>query len=855
MQPLPIDGHLADVVQALAHERCLVVQAPPGTGKSTRIPIALHRALFTKDSVLVAEPRRIAARLLADRVASEINERTGQTVGYRVRFEQVCTAQTRVCYATSGVLLRQLVSDPKLGGVACLVIDEFHERHLDTDLLLALALHAQRASHPELKILVMSATLDTERVSALLGVCPIVRAEEVRHPVQIDFSATDDERPLEKQVASALRQLQDTGPPGDALVFLPGAREIRAVAEHLAGAAPFNEVDVLSLHGDMPLAKQAEVLQPRARTRIILTTNVAESSLTVPGVVNVVDSGLARRAACSPWTGFASLEVHKISRASATQRSGRAGRLSRGRTIRLFTQREFNTRPEYETPEILRLDLCEAVLLLRAAASCSLDELGFVDHPSSQQLAAAEQLLMRLGALDERGKLSTIGRRMVHLPLHPRLARMVLETERAGMPELGCLAAAVLSEKDLRLDFRVRLAGGASAAKPTLGDSDVLELIDAFEWAEDCGFNRSRCAQERIDAVAARRVADVQRQLLKGFASPNTRPEPALGVQVALGKALLRGFPDRVAWCRQPGQSELVLTNGGTARLSETSVVQNAQYLLAIDADEKSYHGRKSAAWVRIACRIDPNWLLDLDTPLLQTEERHYWAEGTGRVQIQSTLRYGSIILDESHAMAVPGAEAAAVLVHIATERGVLQGESIGRLREKLRLLVSKGLLPNELLPTDAFLQDALQRLCAERVDLAGLDDVALADAIAASLGCEAAQALARWSPDWCQLIAGRRVKIHYEPSCSPWIASRLQDFFGMDATPLIADGRQPLTLHLLAPNQRAVQVTQDLAGFWDRHYGAVRRELMRRYPKHKWPENPRSSQPAPSSIPRARRS
>lgn len=855
-------------MHALGREPCLVVRAPPGTGKSTRIPFALHQALFRDVDVLVAEPRRIAARLLADRVAREIGERTGQTVGYRVRFEQVCSAQTRVYYATSGVLLRRMVSDPQLNGVACLVIDEFHERHLDTDLLLALARHAQVTVRPDLRIVVMSATLDTQQVSALLGGCPVVSTETTRHPVDIEYAASDDDRPIEKQVASALRRLHEVDAVGDTLVFLPGAREIRRASEYLASVPACADAELLALHGDMPLAKQAEVLQTGTRRRIILTTNIAESSITVPGVANVIDSGLARRAVCSPWTGLVSLETHKVSRASATQRAGRAGRVSKGRVLRLFSQTDYSIRPEYETPEILRLDLCEAVLLLRVAASRSMNELDLVDRPSLQHITAAEQLLTRLGALDEYGHLSKLGRRMAELPLHPRLARVVVESVLSGIPDLGCLAAAILSERELRLDYRVNPGSKHSAIEASFGDSDVSELIDAFNLAAARGFNRSRCAQERVDSVAARRVADVQRQLQRVLPRFDDQALSVAHVPDALEKALLRGFPDRVAWRRQAGQSELVLTNGSIARLSETSVVRNARYLLAIDADESATtqlgrgrvpewyrnQGRTSIARVRIACRIDPNWLLDLDTPVLQTEERHYWSDSVQRVQIHSTLKYGSVILDESHTVAGPGPEASAILVETAIQRGLFQGENVSRLREKLKLLVQTGLLPVELSPTEAALSAALQRLCSGRIDLDGLDDVALAEALGLALGSDAARALRQAAPDWCQLAGGRRVRIHYEPSCSPWIASRLQDFFGMDSTPVIAEGRQPLTLHLLAPNQRAVQVTQDLAGFWERHYPSIRRELMRRYPKHKWPEDPRATWRDPPQTARKQR-
>ncbi len=852
MQPLPIDELLPEIVETLQHESRLVVQAPAGTGKSTRIPIAAQRTLKRpSEAIVVAEPRRIAARLLANRVASELGENTGNTVGYRVRFEKVSSSSTTIVYATSGVLLRQLVSDPYLTGVGCLVIDEFHERHLDTDLLLALALHAQDTSRPDLKIVVMSATIDAERVRAILGGCQVIRSSQASHPITIDYSAEFDERPLERKIASALRTLLHGGPPGDILVFLPGAREIRNAFEKLTEVAQANDLELLTLHGDMPLQRQAAVMQSGTRQKVVLTTNVAESSITVPGVVSVIDSGLARRAVCSPWSGLVSLELHKISRAAATQRAGRAGRLSPGRVIRLYTRGDFDMRAEYETPEMLRMDLCEAMLLILGVGISDINELKCVDTPGASQVFAAEQLLSRLGAITYEGQLSDIGKQMLRLPLHPRLARLVIEAQKRGIVDDGCLVAALLSEKDLRLDFRMDGSGAQAARRAQSGDSDVLELMEAFDRASHLRYETSSCAQERIDGTLARRVADATRQIRSGL--PKTQVENAELSDRGnkLGQVLLRAFPDRVAWRRQSGQPELTLANGIAARMSERSVVRDARYLLAIDADDRTPKGHKGSAQVRIACRIDPNWLWDLDSPLLQTEERHYWADPPGRVENESLIRYGSIILDECHAAVTPNAEVAKVLASVAINRGVLRGDALASLRERLYLLARVGLVSEEMVPTEPDVCSALEALCSVRVNLDGVDAAAVAEQLIQSMGPATERSLNIWAPDTYRLPGGRCVKVHYQSGCAPWIESRLQDFFGMAETPRIADKRQQLTLHLLAPNRRAVQVTQDLSGFWERHYPSIRRELMRRYPKHLWPEDGRTAMPPPIRSPR----
>ena len=515
MQSLPIDVFLPPIVDALKREGRLVLQAPPGTGKSTRVPPALLDAIGAEQTLLVAEPRRIAARLLANRVASELGQAVGDRVGYRVRFEDVCGPNTRLVYMTSGVLLRLLMGDPVLTNVGGVIIDEFHERHLDSDLSLALALRAQKTSRPDLFIVVMSATIQGERVREMMGGCRFIRSEAASHPVTIEFASQADERPLANQVLSAVKGLLREGPRGGILVFLPGALEIRRAHEALAPVATEFDVDLLPLHGDMPLGMQASVLEHTGRNKVVLATNVAESSITVPGIVSVVDSGLARTTFCSPWSGLVSLEVRKISRSSAAQRAGRAGRLAPGKVIRLFTKADFQLRSEFDAPEILRLDLCEAVLMMRGAGIRDLRNLELTDCPPQTQLQAAEHLLRKLGAISMDGELTKLGRQMLQLPVHPRLARLVIESTKRGDAAGGCLAAALLSEKDLRVDARANVTNDSRSIDIHTGDSDVVELQEAFELAQLHHFRPDSCYRERIDARVARAVADLQRQLLR----------------------------------------------------------------------------------------------------------------------------------------------------------------------------------------------------------------------------------------------------------------------------------------------------------------------------------------------------
>ncbi|HEX6764085.1 MAG TPA: helicase-related protein, partial [Polyangiaceae bacterium] len=429
MRALPIDPLVPEIVNMAGPGRALVLTAEPGAGKTTRVPWALHEAR-PDARIVVTEPRRLAARMAAHFVARERGERPGATIGYSVRFEDVGGPDTRIRYVTEGVLLRRLLADPELRGVDVLVLDEFHERHVESDLLLALSARLRAERRSDLSLVVMSATLDAEPIAAFLGDAPRLRSEGRSHPLSIEHDARPDDRPLEKQVASAVRRALDLEPEGDVLVFLPGAAEIRRASETLENLARERNLLVLPLHGDLSLDEQARAVAPAERRKVVLSTNVAESSLTIEGVRVVVDSGLARHLTHSAWTGLPKLSTVKISRASARQRAGRAGRTGPGRVLRLYTRGDFETRPEHDAPEITRADLSEALLLLRGIARSAP---ALLTAPPPASLAAAEDLLVLLGAVADDGGLTATGRRMLELPLHPRLSRIVVEGERRGV--------------------------------------------------------------------------------------------------------------------------------------------------------------------------------------------------------------------------------------------------------------------------------------------------------------------------------------------------------------------------------------------------------------------------------------
>jgi ATP-dependent helicase HrpB len=798
-EALPIDAVLPRILETLRDQPAVVLEAPPGAGKTTRVPPALLD--LVPGEVVVLEPRRIAARAAAVRVAQEMGERPGGTVGYQVRFDEVASARTRLRFVTEGILARRLLADPELRGVSALVLDEFHERHLPGDLTFALA---QRLL-PKVKLVVMSATLDAAPLAEHLGAAT-VRSEGRRFPVEIEHLSQPDERRLGDQVAAAVRKLTVPGTEGDVLVFLPGAAEIRHASQACAELAAARDLLVLPLHGDLPAEDQDRALAPGRRRKVILSTNVAETSVTVPGVSAVVDSGLARIAGHSPWSGLPSLQVAKISRASAVQRAGRAGRTGPGRALRLYTRHDFDSRPEHHAPEIERLDLAGMLLDLRAAG-LDPERLSWLDPPPPGATQAAHELLRRLGALDASGAATPLGRECARFPLHPRLSRILMEAAGRGFPAEGCAVAALLNERDLRRDREA----------PT-GPSDVLELLDALQ------------SRRGVDAQTARRVEQARDQLLR-IARPAKSTRGASRDEAVL-VSVLAGFPDRVAKRRG---AEVLLASGGAAQLSRESAVREAPLMVAVDAEERRDAGRARAV-VRLASAIEPDWLLDLQPDSLREETQLVWEPSRERVELTSRLLYEKLALEESRKPAPPSPEAARLLLEHAD--GIPDPELAARL--EARLALARAHAP-ELPHLDV--RAALEQAAAGATSLAELRAVDFGSML---LDGRSRAALDRLAPEQVTLANGRKVKVEYAEGQPPAIRSRLQDFFGAARGPAICDGRVPLTLHLLAPNGRAQQVTQDLAGFWERHYPAVRRELMRKYPRHSWPENGATATPPP---------
>ncbi len=768
---LPVDAILPEILSSLELSPSLVIVAAPGAGKTTRVPPALMGNL--SGEVIVLEPRRIAARLAARRVAQELGEAVGETVGYQIRFEEAVSPRTRLRFVTEGILTRRLLSDPLLKGVAAVVLDEFHERHLESDLALALLKRLQR-TRPELRVVVMSATLDAGRVSRYLDDCPIIRSEGKLFDLYIEHLPYSP-LSLEAQLRDAMETLIASGHIGDTLAFLPGAAEIRRAARDCAKLAERAGILVLPLHGSLTPSEQDRALAPAPQRKLILATNVAESSITVEGVTAVIDSGLARFANYSHWSGLPTLGIARVSKASAVQRAGRAARTGPGRVLRLYTQEDYSRRPDHDEPEILRSDLSQLCLTLRAMHIAKVRDVAWLDAPNDAKVEHAESLLDRLGASGE------MAMKLARYPLPPRLSRILVEAVERGVGDDGCAAVALLSS-------------GLHIKK-----NDLLAAMD--QQAEP---------QIQKQIAQLRSIARVSRQ--------KEHSDDALLISV------LTGFPDRVARLRSGTQ--LLLSTGASAELAGEP--PRYEFMVAVDAED-----RKESAQpvVRMTSRIESDWLLDLFPDHLKEQSHVVWNRAAERVDASSVLRYDELVIQETRG-AVPDSQAAAeLLAEKALEAGVEHFVDMEALNEFLGRAEFVGL-------ETPHLSQALSELCFGLRSFAELKKAA--EGLVSTLERQpAARQLRELAPTVIRLEKGRQTKIHYERGKPPWIASRMQDFFGMRDTPRIGPDRTPVVIHLLAPNQRPVQTTTDLAGFWERLYPIVRRELMRRYPRHAWPERP----------------
>lgn len=827
---LPIDEHLSAIARAVAQHGGAIVVAEPGAGKTTRVPPMLLDA--TGLDIVCTQPRRIAARLSAARVAEERGCALGQEVGYELRFERQRTERTKLCFMTEGLALRQW--QRVAGRERLLILDEFHERSLDADMLLALAAQERRAGG-KLALVVMSATLDAQPLATFLKL-PIIRSEGRNFPVESRSVLARDGEYVEQHIGRAVREaIADQKHLGNILIFLPGMGEIRRCQTHLQDLAAARDLLLLPLHGGLTREEQDRALRPSRQRRIILATNVAETSLTIEGVTTVIDAGTARIARHSPWTGLASLQVEPISQASAKQRAGRAGRTAPGLCIRTYSEHDLRGRRAFDTPEISRADLSSCALQLLATGT-DIASLTWLAPPPTLATEQALELLGRLEAVED-GSLTKLGLRMSTLPLHPRLARLVIEAQRLGVLELGARAAGLLSESGLRRHRGHRDQSIASS------QSDVLDELDLLAELENGGFRMSLARAMGVDLTVAKNVIRSSKQILRsigGNGSSSSLTEADR--DEALQRTLLAAFPDRAGRRVRPRSESILLCRGGAVTMSPASAVLDPEYLLAIDVEARGVKAQRSVL-VRVASAIDPSWLLDLDG--VREVDEHIYQPNEQRVVRRTGIFYGDIAIDEELIVDPKrmDSQAATLALRGALLNGKLQDlVDVTEIEDyrKRHAFVARHAPDLDWPIIDAeCLVDALLAGANAPTRLSELKQAKLLDALHWSLTQEQRQALDRLAPTHIALPGRARVPVHYESDREPWIESRLQDFFGVKDSPSVASGRVPLVLHLLAPNYRAVQVTTDLPGFWDRHYPGLRTQLMRRYPRHKWPEKP----------------
>ena len=815
---------LDDVRASLRASGAAVLRAPPGAGKTTRVPLALLDEYWLAGAkIVMLEPRRLAARAAARRLAQSLGEPVGETVGYRVRLDTRVGPATRLEVVTEGVLTRMLQADPTLEGVGLVIFDEFHERSLHADLGLALTLQAQALVRPDMRILIMSATLDVAPVATLLGDAPIVVSEGREFPIVTHYEGDatarrGDTKAVEARVvATVQRALRDDS--GGVLVFLPGAAEISRVESRLAELVDRSRVLIAPLHGSLPADAQDRAIAdaPAGMRKVALATSIAETSLTIEDVRVVVDSGLARVPRFSPRTGLTRLETVRVSAASAEQRRGRAGRVAPGVCYRLWSEIEQGQLVPRATPEILEADLAPLALELAVAGIIDPLELRWLDPPPAPALAQARELLRELDAIDDRFQVTDHGRAMARLALHPRLSHMLVRATELGVGLTGCRLAALLGERD---PFR---------SDATNADADVRARLDAIARGDS-----------RADAGALHRIRAEADHLARAMhATRDARPdEEAAGLLVAFA------YPDRIAQRRGATRGRFVMRNGRGAALAAGDPLGDAEFLAVAAADERQPESRVFLAAPLSRALIEEHFASQIG------EERVVsWDDGAGRVMARRRTMLGALVLADDQLRDVDPAEAAGALARALTAGGIDAlpwSEGARRLRQRLAFLHQlDGAWPDV---GDAALAHSLDAWLAPRIvgmrsraDVARLD---LGAALLERLTWQQRAALDELAPTHITVPSGSRVPVDYSDPAQPVLAVRLQEMFGCAETPRIADGRVALTLHLLSPAQRPLQVTRDLAGFWRTSYFDVRREMRGRYPKHDWPENPLAATP-----------
>ena len=834
---LPIHDILPQLLRTIPLHANVILQAPPGAGKTTVVPLALLD-LFPAQmgKILMLEPRRLAAVSAARWMAAGLGEKVGKTVGYSIRFDSRISAATRIEVVTEGILTRRIQNDPLLEGVAIVIFDEFHERSLQADLGLALCLDVQRQVREDLKILIMSATLDCAPLMRLLNEPPLITSHGRSFPVEEIYLDDLAGKQLKSRVVeTAIRALKETQ--GDVLVFLPGAGEIRACASVLADSGLAEQGILISpLYGDLPFEEQQRAIMPGKQRKVVLATSIAETSLTIEGVRVVIDCGMSRRLRHDPASGMNRLVTIRESRASAEQRKGRAGRLEQGRCYRLFSRHTFSAMTPHTAPEILEADLSPLLLEL-AGWGANPSELTWLDPPPQAALSVANQLLLNLSALDSNGRITAGGSAMARLPLHPRLARLLLRSQELGCIGLGCDLAALLSERDI---VRRSTAG---AAGEYFDISDRLDLLQNWRAKGSTGGVADKHALKAVDRVAL--------QLLRVMTA-GSRPPADSNEHDNLDRLLLSAYPDRVARRRETDTDRFLLASGNAARLAKKTVVSSTPFLIAISVNG----GDQGEGIIHISMPVTEALLRSELEQRIEQKHSIIWDSREGRVVALRGEYLGAVQL--SSAQYIPSSEAGLqVILEAVRNSGLtLLSRDVPFLQLQARIMLLKSCYPDEAWTdvSDVALSDSLEEWLAPFINSVRtaqqLLQVDCANALLSLLDYRKRSALDELAPTHLVVPSGSRIRLDY---CNdpPVLAVKLQELFGLAETPTVAGGRLTVLLHLLSPARRPIQVTRDLKGFWNGAYHEVKKELKGRYPKHPWPDDPWNATPTRRAKPR----
>jgi ATP-dependent helicase HrpB len=879
---LPIYEIENEIIARLKSDKRLILSAPTGSGKSTQVPqMLLKHGLLENGQVVILQPRRIAARLLAARVAQELGVKLGDEVGYQIRFENVTSAKTKIRFVTEGVLLRQLIDDPQLRGVAAILFDEFHERHLYGDITLARALDLQEQSRPDLKLAVMSATLNAGELENYLSSkseignrkseinCSVLSSAGRTFPVEIEYLPHRlglNAPPVWEIAAEQFSRYVNSGGDGDVLVFMPGGFEISQTIEAIRHTSEAKGYLILPLHGELQPREQDAAVARYDQPKVVVATNVAETSITIDGVRCVIDSGLARVARYDANRGINTLLIEKISQANADQRTGRAGRTAPGKCIRLWSRAEHDERAPHELPEIRRLDLAEVVLTLKAAGVDDLRKFRWLDKPDEISLTHAEELLEDLGAISRTGilpvsnqnkitaqaeqkngdrleacptQITAIGRKMLAFPLHPRYARMLLAAQDFGCVHQACLVAALTQGRDLLIRNPGRDA--ESTREDLFGDkasSDFWILMRAWNYAAKNQFRLDVCRKLGIHAVTARQVGPLLEQFLRIAKDEGLDTQAREIKDENLQKCILIGFSDRVARRLDEGTLRCELVHNRRGVLARESVVQHSPLFVAAEIREVETRDKEVNTILSLATAIETDWLRELFPDDLKSDLHVQFDAREKRVLAAELLRFRGLALAAKR-IDPPPADAAARLLadEILAGRLLLPNwdHSVEQWLARLDLLCAH--CPELQLPniSDDDKKAIIEQLCHGAVSYKDIKEREVKSVVMSWLSQSQRELLDKHAPERLSLPNGRTPKVNYERGKSPFISLRIQELYDVNQTPRVALGKIPVTVHILTPGMKPIQVTQDLANFWREHYPKIKSELARKYPKHFW--------------------